>query len=37
MFKFVPSWNKQVEEPGNVFKIFVSGDAMYAVAVNAGC
>jgi photosystem II stability/assembly factor-like uncharacterized protein len=37
MFKFVPSWNKQVEEPGNVFKIFVSGDAMYAVAVSAGC
>lgn len=37
MFKFVPSWNKQVEEPGNVFKIFVSGNAMYAVAVSAGC
>ncbi|MDO8994513.1 exo-alpha-sialidase [Daejeonella sp.] len=36
-FKFVPSWNRQVSEPGNVFKIFVSGNAMYAVAVSAGC
>ncbi len=37
VFKFVPSWNRQVDEPGNVFKIFVSGNAMYAVAVSAGC
>ncbi len=36
-FKFVPTWNTQVSEPGNVFKIFVSGNAMYAVAVSAGC
>jgi len=37
VFKFVPSWNRQVDEPGNVFKIFVSGNAMYAVVVSAGC
>ena len=36
-FKFVPTWNSQVSEPGNVFKIFVSGNAMYAVVVSAGC
>lgn len=36
-FKFVPTWNTQVSEPGNVFKIFVSGNAMYAVVVSAGC
>lgn len=37
VFKFVPSWNREVDEPGNVFKIFVSGNAMYAVVVSAGC
>ncbi|SDL80062.1 BNR-Asp box repeat-containing protein [Daejeonella rubra] len=36
-FKFVPTWNSQVSEPGNVFKIHVSGNALYAVAVSAGC
>jgi len=36
-FKFVPPWNTQATEPGNVFKIFVSGNAMYAVVVSAGC
>ncbi len=36
-FKFVPSWNSSVNEPGNVFKIVVSGNALYAVAVSAGC
>lgn len=36
-FKFVPTWNSQVSEPGNVFKIYVSGNALYAVAVSAGC
>jgi len=37
VFKFVPSWSRPVDEPGNVFKIFVSGNAMYAVVVSAGC
>jgi len=36
-FKFVPTWNSQVTEPGNVFKIHVSGNALYAVVVSAGC
>jgi len=36
-FKFVPPWNTKATEPGSVFKIHVSGNAMYAVVVSAGC
>ncbi len=36
-FKFLPPWNTKATEPGSVFKIHVSGNAMYAVVVSAGC
>ena len=36
-FKFVLPWNSSSSEPKNVFKIFVSGDVLYAMAVSAGC
>lgn len=35
--KFVLPWNSPSNEPNKVFKIYVSGNALYAVAVNAGC
>lgn len=35
-FKYVLPWNSP-SEPKNVFKIFVSGDVVYALAVSAGC
>jgi len=36
-FKFVLPWDKPSDQPGKVFKIFVSGKTLYAVAVSAGC
>lgn len=36
-FKFVLPWNSPSNQPKNVFKIFVSGDVLYALAVSAGC
>jgi hypothetical protein len=36
-FKFVLPWDSSSNQPKNVFKIFVSGDVLYAVAVSAGC
>ena len=33
-FKFVTTWNS---EPRNVFRIYVSGNVLYAVAGSAGC
>jgi photosystem II stability/assembly factor-like uncharacterized protein len=36
-FKFVPPWNTQGSEPEKVFKIHLSGNALYAVAVSVGC
>lgn len=35
--KFVLPWDRSSNEPKNVFKIFVSGDVAYALAVSAGC
>jgi photosystem II stability/assembly factor-like uncharacterized protein len=35
-FKYVLPWNSP-SEPKNVFKIFVSGEVLYALAVSAGC
>lgn len=36
-FKFVSTWNSPPSEPKNVFRIYVSGNVLYAVAVSAGC
>jgi photosystem II stability/assembly factor-like uncharacterized protein len=36
-FTFVSTWNTAASEPENVFKIFISGNVLYAVAVSAGC
>lgn len=36
-FKFVTTWNSPSSEPGNVFRIYVSGNVLYAVAGSAGC
>lgn len=36
-FKFVTTWNSPVSEPRNVFRIYVSGNVLYAVAGSAGC
>src|SRR5690606_34803925 len=33
-FKFVTTWNS---EPRNVFRIYVSGSVLYALAGSAGC
>jgi photosystem II stability/assembly factor-like uncharacterized protein len=35
-FKFL-SWNGSISEPGNVFRIYASGNVLYAVAGNSGC
>jgi photosystem II stability/assembly factor-like uncharacterized protein len=35
--KFATTWNKPFSDPGRVFKIYVSDDVLYAVAVSAGC
>jgi photosystem II stability/assembly factor-like uncharacterized protein len=37
VFKFVLPWDKSSGEPNKVFKIHSSGNALYAVAVSAGC
>ncbi|NBP67573.1 MAG: exo-alpha-sialidase [Cytophagia bacterium] len=35
---FVPTWNTATyKDPDKVFKLFVAGNIIYAVAVNAGC
>ena len=36
-FRFVTTWNSPVNEPRNVFRIYVSGNKLYAVAGSAGC
>jgi len=36
-FKFLTTWNNPSGEPKKVFKIYVSGKVLYAVAVNSGC
>lgn len=36
-FKFVLPWNSPSSIPKNVFKVFVSGEVLYALAVSAGC
>jgi photosystem II stability/assembly factor-like uncharacterized protein len=36
-FKIFTTWNNPSNEPKKVFKIFVSGNVLYAVAVNSGC
>ncbi|MES2456148.1 MAG: exo-alpha-sialidase [Bacteroidota bacterium] len=36
-FEFVLPWDKPSNEPNKVFKIHSSGNALYAVAVSAGC
>jgi photosystem II stability/assembly factor-like uncharacterized protein len=36
-FIFVPALNKPLNEPKNVFRIYVSGNVLYAVADSAGC
>ena len=34
---FGKPWNSSFSEPGNVFRIYVSGNVLYAVAGSAGC
>ena len=36
-FKFVLPWNSPSSIPKKVFKVFVSGEVLYALAVSAGC
>ncbi|NCD71738.1 WD40/YVTN/BNR-like repeat-containing protein [Mucilaginibacter agri] len=36
-FVFIPILNKPVNKPKNVFRIYASGDVLYAVAGSAGC
>ncbi|MGV8878254.1 MAG: hypothetical protein ACOH2A_04400 [Sphingobacteriaceae bacterium] len=36
-FKIVPIWNSFFSQPKNVFRIYVSGNVLYAVAGSAGC
>jgi photosystem II stability/assembly factor-like uncharacterized protein len=36
-FKFLTTWNIPSSIPDKVFRIYVSGNVLYAVAVNAGC
>jgi len=36
-FKFLTTWNIPSSEPNKVFRIYVSGNVLYAVAINAGC
>jgi hypothetical protein len=36
-FKFVLPWNSPSSRPKKVFKVFVSGEVLYALAVSAGC
>lgn len=36
-FKFLTTWNSPSREPRNVFRIYVSGNVLYAVAGSAGC
>ncbi|MBC7875350.1 MAG: hypothetical protein H7Y01_15220, partial [Ferruginibacter sp.] len=36
-FKFLTTWNNPSSNPNKVFRIYVSGNVLYAVAVNAGC
>jgi photosystem II stability/assembly factor-like uncharacterized protein len=36
-FKFFPTWNNPSNKPKKVFKIYVSGNTVYAVPVNSGC
>jgi photosystem II stability/assembly factor-like uncharacterized protein len=36
-FIFLKTWNNPSGEPKKVFKIYVSGNVLYAVAVSAGC
>ncbi len=35
--RFQTTWNNPVSEPENVFRIYVSGNVVYAVAGSAGC
>jgi photosystem II stability/assembly factor-like uncharacterized protein len=37
MFKLLTTWNNPSSEPKKVFRIYVSGNVLYAVAVSAGC
>jgi photosystem II stability/assembly factor-like uncharacterized protein len=36
-FNFLPTWESRASEPKKVFRIHVSGNVLYAVAVYAGC
>jgi photosystem II stability/assembly factor-like uncharacterized protein len=36
-FIFVPTLNRPINEPKNVFRLYVSGNVLYAVAGSAGC
>ncbi len=36
-FKFLLPWNSPYNEPNKVFKIYDSGNVLYAVAVGSGC
>lgn len=36
-FKLLPTWDSRPTAPKHVFRIHVSGDLLYAVAVSAGC
>ncbi|MDF3077677.1 MAG: exo-alpha-sialidase [Sphingobacteriaceae bacterium] len=36
-FSYVPAWYSSMNEPKRVFRIYASGDVLYAVAGNSGC
>ncbi|HEX8333437.1 MAG TPA: hypothetical protein VF622_12485, partial [Segetibacter sp.] len=36
-FKVFTTWNNPSSEPNKVFKIYVSGNVLYAVPVSSGC
>ncbi|NEU08387.1 exo-alpha-sialidase [Flavihumibacter sp. R14] len=36
-FNFITTWNRSVSDPGNVFRIYSSGNVLYAVAGSSGC